>query len=60
MQLAVIIANEMTVDQWDEKIMVAHPTLSEILHEAIMDSENKSIHTPLSKTMMKKYKRRSE
>lgn len=49
MQLAVIIANEMTVDQWDEKIMVAHPTLSEILHEAIMDSENKSIHTPLSK-----------
>ncbi|HHU53859.1 MAG TPA: dihydrolipoyl dehydrogenase [Clostridiaceae bacterium] len=49
MQLAVVIANEMTVDQWDEKIMVAHPTLSEILHEAIMDSDNKSIHTPLSK-----------
>ncbi|MGB4609796.1 MAG: dihydrolipoyl dehydrogenase [Saccharofermentanales bacterium] len=49
MELAVIIANEMTVDQWDEKLMVAHPTLSEILHEAIMDSDHKSIHTPLSK-----------
>lgn len=43
---AFAVAKKFTVDQWREMI-VAHPSLSEMLREAAFDSIGKSIHGPV-------------
>ena len=40
----VAITADMTAQQW-ERVIIAHPSLSEILREAILDSIDKSIHS---------------
>ncbi len=45
---AMAIASGVTAKQWS-KMITAHPSLSEILHEAVQDSLGNSLHTPLKK-----------